>query len=122
MAKDRIIITCGYFDPLSIEELKFLKRCRAKGDWLIVGVHSDWYMMWAQGGFVQNYQTRREILSNINAVDEIMTFNDSDGTVCQLLKIAKICYPDAMITYISQEDMKDMPEMKIKGIKFETLK
>jgi cytidyltransferase-like protein len=122
MAKDRIIITCGCFDPLSIEELKFLKRCRAKGDWLIVGVHSDWYMMWSQGGFVQNYETRREILSNINAVDEIMTFNDSDGTVCQILKIAKICYPDAMITYISQEDMKDMPETKIKGIKFETLK
>jgi bifunctional ADP-heptose synthase (sugar kinase/adenylyltransferase) len=122
MTKDRIIITCGYFDPLSIQELKFLKRCRAKGDWLIVGVHSDWYMMWAQGGFVQNYQIRREILSNINAVDEIMTFNDSDGTVCQLLKIAKICYPDAVITYISQEDMKDMPEMKIKGIKFETMK
>ena len=74
MAKDRIIITCGYFDPLSIEELKFLQRCRAKGDWLIVGVHSDWYMMWAQGGFVQNYETRREILKNINVVDEIMTF------------------------------------------------
>jgi len=122
MAKDRIIITCGYFDPLSIDELKFLKRCRSKGDWLIVGVHSDWYMMYAQGGFVQNYDTRREILNNIKVVDEIMTFNDSDGTVCQLLKIAKICYPDAMITYISQEDMKDMPEMKIKGIKFETMK
>lgn len=122
MAKDRIIITCGYFDPLSIEELKFLQRCRAKGDWLIVGVHSDWYMMWAQGGFVQNYETRREILKNINVVDEIMTFNDSDGTVCQLLKIAQICYPNAVITYISQEDMKDMPETKIRGIKFETLK
>ena len=122
MAKDRIIITCGYFDPLSIEELTFLKRCRSRGDWLIVGVHSDWYMMYAQGGFVQNYDSRREILTNIKTVDEIMTFNDSDGTVCQLLKIAKICYPDALITYISQEDMKDMPEMKIKGIKFETMK
>lgn len=120
--KDRIIIATGTFDPLSIEELNFLKRCKSKGDWLIVGVHSDWYMMWSQGGFVQNYDTRREILQNIKMVDEIMSFNDSDGTVCQLLKIAKICYPDALITYISQEDMKDMPEMKIRGIKFETMK
>ena len=120
--RDRIIITTGTFDPLSIDELNFLKRCKSKGDWLIVGVHSDWYMMWAQGGFVQNYDTRREILKNIKMVDEIMSFNDSDGTVCQLLKIAKICYPNAMITYISQEDMKDMPETKIRGIKFETMK
>jgi cytidyltransferase-like protein len=120
--KDRIIITSGSFDPLSIEELNLLKRCKSKGDWLIVGVHTDWYMMWSQGGFVQNYDTRREIVKSLNIVDEVMTFNDSDGTVCQLLKIAKICYPNADITYVSQEDMHNMPEMKIKGITFETLK
>ena len=89
--KDRIIITSGSFDPLSIEELNLLKRCKSKGDWLIVGVHTDWYMMWSLGGFVQNYDTRREIVKSLNIVDEVMTFNDSDGTVCQLLKIAKIC-------------------------------
>jgi cytidyltransferase-like protein len=121
-SKDRIIITSGTFDPLSIEELNFLKKCKRKGDWLIVGVHTDWFMMWAQGGFVQNYESRREIVKSLNFVDEIMTFNDSDGTVCQLLKIAKICYPHADITYISQEDMHNMPETKIKGITFETLK
>lgn len=121
-SKDRIIITSGTFDPLSIEELNFLKKCKRKGDWLIVGVHTDWFMMWAQGGFVQNYESRREIVKSLNFVDEIMTFNDSDGTVCQLLKIAKICYPHADITYISQEDMHNMPETKIRGITFETMK
>ena len=120
--KDRIIITSGSFDPLSIEELNLLKKCKSKGDWLIVGVHTDWYMMWSLGGFVQNYDTRREIVKSLNIVDEVMTFNDSDGTVCQLLKIAKICYPNADITYVSQEDMHNMPEMKIRGITFETLK
>jgi len=120
--KDRIIITSGSFDPLSIEELNLLKRCKSRGDWLIVGIHTDWYMMWSFGGFVQNYDTRREIVKSLNIVDEVMTFNDSDGTVCQLLKIAKICYPNADITYVSQEDMHNMPEMKIKGITFETLK
>ena len=120
--KDRIIITTGAFDPLSVEDLQFLKKCKNKGDWLIVGIHSDWYMMWAYGGFIYNYDTRREILKNIKCVDEILTFNDSDGTVCQLLKIVKICYPGADITYVSQEDMFNMPETKIKGITFETLK
>jgi glycerol-3-phosphate cytidylyltransferase-like family protein len=119
---EKIIVTSGEFDPLSHEEIKFLKKCRKKGDWLIVGIHSDWWMLYARGGFMQNYETRREILSNIRCVDEILTFNDSDGTVIQLLKIVKIVYPDANITYVSQEDMQDMPEMKIKGIKFETLK
>ena len=120
--KDRITIITGTFDPLSLEELNFIKRCHHKGDWLIVGIHTDWYMMWALGGFVQNYDTRREIVKSVKFVDEIMSFNDSDGTVCQLLKIAKICYPYADITYISQEDMHNMPETNIKGITFETMK
>jgi glycerol-3-phosphate cytidylyltransferase-like family protein len=119
---EKIIVTCGTFDPLSADELLYIKKCHHKGDWLIVGVHSDWWMMWAQGGFVQNYDTRREIVKSLKFVDEVMTFNDSDGTVCQLLKIVKICYPGAEITYISPEDMHNMPETKIRGINFETMK
>ena len=120
--KDRIIVTVGEFDPLSKEELQFLRKCNMRGDWLIVGVHSDWWMMYARGGFMQSYETRREIVKSLKCVDEVMSFNDSDGTVCQLLKIVKICYPDTEIIYVSDMDMDNMPEKKIKGIKFETLK
>jgi len=120
--KEKIIIVTGEFDPLDMEGLRFLKKCKRKGDWLIVGLHSDWWMMYSVGGFVQNYETRREILSNIKCVDEIFTFNDTDGTVCQLLKIVKICYPQSDITYVSNMDMHNMPETKIKGITFETVR
>ena len=120
--KERIVVICGAFDPLSLEELNYIKKCHRRGDHLIVGVHTDWWMMWALGGFVQTYETRREIIKSLKYVDEVFTFNDSDGTVCQLLKIIKICYPNADITYISQEDMHNMPETKIKGITFETMK
>jgi glycerol-3-phosphate cytidylyltransferase-like family protein len=120
--KDRIIIVCGEFDPLTSEDLQFLKKSKRKGDWLVVGVHSDWWMMYARGGFVHNYDTRRDIVSNLRCVDELFTFNDSDGTVCQLLKIVKICYPNTDITYVSDMDMHNMPETKIKGITFETIK
>jgi glycerol-3-phosphate cytidylyltransferase-like family protein len=119
---EKIVVICGTFDPLSADDLLYIKKCHHKGDWLIVGVHSDWWMMWSEGGFVQNYDTRREIIKSIKFVDEVMTFNDSDGTVCQLLKIVKICYPGAEITYISPEDMHNMPETKIRGITFETMK
>ena len=120
--KERIIVTTGEFDPLSQDELKYLQKCHMKGHWLIVGIHSDWWMMYARGGFMQNYETRREIVKSLKYVDEIFSFNDSDGTVCQLLKLVKICYPHAEIIYVSPEDMKDMPESKIKGIKFETMR
>jgi bifunctional ADP-heptose synthase (sugar kinase/adenylyltransferase) len=120
--KDKIIVTSGSFDPLSLEELNFLKKCRRKGDWLIVGIHSDWWMLWAQGGFVHNYDTRKEILTSLRCVDEVFSFNDTDGTIAQLLKLTKICYPDAIITYVSGANLNNTPEFKFKGINFETIK
>ena len=30
--KDKVIVVVGEFDPLDIEELKFLRRCKAKGE------------------------------------------------------------------------------------------
>lgn len=119
---DRIIIVTGTFDPLDLHQLNFLKKCKSRGDWLVVGVHSDWWMAWSEGGFVQNYETRRKIIESLKCVDEVFSFNDSDGTVCQLLKIVKICYPNSEIVYISEEDMHNMPETKIRGITFETMK
>jgi glycerol-3-phosphate cytidylyltransferase-like family protein len=120
--KEKIIVICGIFDPLTLEEINFIKKCKNKGQWLIVGIHSDWWMMWAQGGFVQSRETRREIISSLKYVDEIFNFNDTDGTVCQLLKLVKICYPHADITYVSSEAINDRPENKIRGIKFETIR
>jgi cytidyltransferase-like protein len=119
---DRIVIVTGTYDPLTLHELNFLKKCKSKGDWLVVGVHSDWWMAWSEGGYVQTYETRRNIIQSLKCVDEVFSFNDSDGTVCQLLKIVKICYPNAEITYISEEDMHNMPEAKIRGITFEVMK
>jgi len=120
--KDKIIVTSGSFDPLSLEELNFLKKCRRKGDWLIVGIHSDWWMLWAQGGFVHNYDTRKEILTSLRCVDEVFSFNDTDGTIAQLLKLTIICYPNAAVTYVSGANLNNTPEFKFRGINFETIK
>ena len=78
--------------------------------------------VWLNPGNLVLLNPDLEIIKNIKVVDEVFSFNDSDGTVCQLLKIIKICYPNAEIIYVSQEDMHNMPETKIKGITFETMR
>ena len=122
MTRDKIIVTSGDFDPLTLKELHFLKKCRKKGDWLIVGVHSDMHVYMTTKTIYTGWDERAEILQNINCVDEVLRFNDADGTVCQLLKLVKICYPQADITYVSGRDMHNTPETKIRGITFEVLK
>ena len=122
MKKEKIVVTAGEYDPVSINDLHFLQKCKARGHWLIVGLHSDIWMELCRGGYYQKYSDREEIVKNLKCVDEVFKFNDSDGTVCNLLKLVKVCYPDAEITYISNQDMHNMPELKIRGISFEVLK
>lgn len=119
---EKITVACGDYDPLELYDLYFLKKCKDMGDWLIVGVHSDPWLLAYRGGFVQNHNTRREILSNIKFIDEVFSFNDSDGSASQLLKIIKQIYPHTYITYVSMDDMVNSPETKVRGITFQTIK
>ena len=120
--KERIIVTSGEFDFLDYNVIKFLNTCKSKGYWVIVGVHTDMYMEFCQGGYKNDYEKRVEMVLSTKAVDETFRFDDGDGTVCNLLKLVKHCYPMADITYISDIDMSKMPETKIRGISFETIK
>ena len=119
--KEKLIVTSGYFDPISLKEITHLEKCRQMGDWLIVGIHSDMLLHLKTGVLYQSLETRKKILESIRFVDEVFTFNDSNDNVCNLLKVVKLCYPRADITYVSEYDMKNRPETKIGGINFETL-
>lgn len=120
--QERIVVTCGIFDPPNTQDLEFLSKCKEMGDWLIVGVHSDLWMDKKNGGSKNNHLMRRELLNYLGCADEVFSFNDSDGTVRNLLKLIKFVYPHTYITYVSTEDMHDKPEAKIRGITFQTVK
>lgn len=121
MTRDRVIVTSGNYDILSVDDLRFLRKCRAKGDWLIVGLYSDIIVHMSTSTLYNTYDDRQELLQGLKCVDEVFRFADSDGTSCNLLKSVKLFYPQADITFISKYDMHNMPETKIRGITFETL-
>ena len=117
---DKIVVISGAFDCISQNDIRYLKQCTLISDWLIAGVHSDRYLEKIEDFPVQNYETRRGIISEL--VDEVLTFDDMDGSSIQLLKVVKLCYPGAQITYITNKDLINSPELKVKGIKFIMLK
>jgi glycerol-3-phosphate cytidylyltransferase-like family protein len=120
--RERIVVAAGEFDSFDYYDLRFLQVCKSLGDWLVVGVHSDMFMEYCQGGMKYPFEARKELIESLSCVDEVFRFNDGDGTVCNLLKLVKECYPMADITYVTDVDLQDMPETKIRGIKFKVLK
>ena len=121
MTRDNIIVIAGNYDILTLDDVEFIKKCKRKGDWLIVGLHSDVMVHLTSNNLYNSYETRHEILKSLKYVDEVFKFNDSDGTYCKLLKSVKLFYPNADITFITTYDMHNTPETKIRGITFETI-
>jgi len=121
--RDKIIVTIGEFDPIESEDIAFFKKAKLKGDWLIVGVHSDNYLKKYEKSLNKNYESRRRLVTELKCVDEVFSYDDIDGTACQLLRIVQIVYPNSEIFFVTKNsDKETLPESKIKGIKFLTLK
>ncbi|CAD5256304.1 Glycerol-3-phosphate cytidylyltransferase [Alteromonas sp. 38] len=70
----RRVITFGTFDVLHIGHIRILKRARAEGDALIVGLSSDELNLSKKGrNPIYPYHSREELLASLRFVDKIFT-------------------------------------------------
>lgn len=66
------IITFGTFDVFHVGHVRILKRAKAEGDYLIVGVSSDDLNLSKKGRApVYSLQSRIEIIESLHFVDEV---------------------------------------------------
>lgn len=67
----RTVITYGTFDLWHIGHVNFLRRARALGDWLIVGVSNDAFNLVKGKRSVSPYEQRRAIVEACRWVDKV---------------------------------------------------
>ena len=66
------VITYGTFDLLHVGHINILKRAKAQGDYLIVGLSTDSFNQMKHKDAVYSYQDRKRILEAIRYVDEVI--------------------------------------------------
>ncbi|EEF16039.1 glycerol-3-phosphate cytidylyltransferase [Actinobacillus minor 202] len=71
MSKPTVVITYGTFDLFHIGHVRLLKRLRALGDKLIVGLSSDEFNAIKGKKSFFSYEERKEILLSCKYVDEV---------------------------------------------------
>jgi len=79
----------GYFDPIHIGHLEYIKLARELGDYLIVIVNNDKQAVLKKGKSFMCEDDRLQIVSQIKGVDEAVMSIDEDGTVCKTLDSIK---------------------------------
>jgi cytidyltransferase-like protein len=115
-----IVVVSGGFDPIHSGHIKLIKEARLLGDQLIVGINSDEWLARKKGRAFMPWQERLCVLNNLRQVDEVYTFDDTDGTASHLLQQVRAHYPEAQIIFANGGDrtQDNIPEMTIPGIEF----
>lgn len=71
----KTIITYGTFDILHVGHINLLKRARALGDRLVVGLSSDEFNLGKHKSSLLNFENRKVVLESIRYVDEVFAEN-----------------------------------------------
>tara|TARA_Y100000768_G_C23907169_1_gene648120 strand:+ start:314 stop:985 length:672 start_codon:yes stop_codon:yes gene_type:complete len=84
-------------------------------------LNSDAWLKNKKGKFFMPFDERESIISNLEIVNEVLSFeDDKQGTCCDALEKIKLKYPKDEIIFCNGGDrnVENIPEMKVEGISF----
>ena len=116
-----IVLVTGGFDPVHSGHIKYLQAAKELGDRLIVGINSDPWLGRKKGQAFMPWSERAEIIKNLRMVDEVIEFDDWDGSARHAIRLVRNQYPHAKIIFANGGDRtnQNIPEMDIDDAKVE---
>ena len=86
--KIRVAVS-GYFDPIHIGHLEYLKMAKELGDSLVVIVNNNYQCKLKKGKPFMDQNDRLEIVKALRFVGEVFLSIDKDRTVCKSLEAVR---------------------------------
>ena len=113
MKKEKVVIVSGYFDPLHVGHLEYLRMASELGDQLLVIVNNDKQAILKKGESFMSEKDRMEILFALECVDEVLISCDKDASVCKSLELAAQFKPMAHLIFAKGGDRHfgEVPEV-----------
>ena len=109
-----IVLVSGGFDPIHSGHIQYFKKASALGNELIVGVNSDEWLQRKKGKSFLAINERVEIIKNFRMVNEVVTWDDSDGSAIKLIETLLLKCPNHRIIFANGGDRtaNNIPEIK----------
>ena len=111
----KVTVITGGFDPIHSGHLSYIKAASELGQVLIVGVNSDEWLARKKGRSFMPLHERMAIVKSLKHVDDVIRFNDKDGSSKNAIRIVRQQYPNAKIIFANGGDrtQQNIPEMDI---------
>ena len=105
----KVVAVSGYFDPIHVGHLEYLKMAKSLGDKLVVIINSDYQAGLKKGKSFMQEQDRLEIVQALRCVDEVFLSIDKDKSVCKSLEHLK---PDIFANG-ADRSLEEIPETAV---------
>ena len=101
----KISVVSGGFDPIHSGHISYIKSAKAYGDYLIIALNSDQWLVNKKGKAFMPFEERKSVLENLKEVDEVIDFDDDElGSATQALVKIKNMYPESEINFCNGGD------------------
>jgi len=87
--KKKVVAVSGYFDPIHVGHLEYLKLAKQLGDTLVVIVNNNHQCVLKKGKPFMDEHDRVEIVKALEMVDQALLSIDDDKSVCVSLDSIK---------------------------------
>ena len=84
--KKVVVLTSGGFDPLHIGHFRCMEAAKKLGDYLIVVINGDSWLMRKKGRVFMSAKDRAEIIRGLSCVDEVYILNSERDDVGEALE------------------------------------
>jgi cytidyltransferase-like protein len=114
------VIVTGGFDPIHSGHISYLEAASTEGTRLVVGVNSDEWLVRKKGRAFMPWNERAAIVRGLGCVDEVIAFNDDDGSAIDAIQKVKEKYPYDQIIFANGGDRtkENIPEMVFDDVEF----
>jgi cytidyltransferase-like protein len=111
----RIVLITGGFDPLHSGHIAYVNAAKVLGDVLVVGLNSDEWLARKKGQPFMPFNERYSVASNLQQVDLVIDFDDSDGSARQAIHKVRQQFPNDTIVFANGGDRtkSNIPEMDV---------
>ena len=104
-----VVVASGYFNPLHIGHIRYLRDAKKLGTKLVVIINTDRQAR-LKGSFpFMREKERAEVVSSLKFVDDVILAIDRDKTVCKTLEFIR---PD-IFAKGGDRTLKNIPEREI---------
>lgn len=112
---NRVVVVSGGFDPIHSGHIAMFRAAKALGDVLVVALNSDAWLSRKKSRPFMPWHERAGIIRELAVVDEVIAFNDDDGTACDALRVVLETWGNSEIVFANGGDRgKDnIPEMTV---------